>query len=173
VSSAEALEPALRERLVAPSVHRVPTEDGEEVPCFVYPGASGTDVDGASVLHIHGGPEAAAYQTFAPVIQALAATGLTVLVPNVRGSAGYGKRWISLDDVELRLDSVADLAALHAWLPDLGLDPDRSALWGGSYGGYMVLAGLSMQPQLWAAGVDIVGMSSLVTFLENTSDYRR
>src|SRR5690625_3548793 len=87
-TSAGALEPALRERLVAPSVHRVPTEDGEEVPCFVYPGASGTDVDGASVLHIHGGPEAAAYQTFAPVIQALAATGLTVLVPNVRGSAG-------------------------------------------------------------------------------------
>ncbi len=78
-----------------------------------------------------------------------------------------------LDDVDLRLDSVADLAALHAWLPTLGLDPARSALWGGSYGGYMVLAGLTMQPSRWTAGVDIVGMSSLVTFLENTSDYRR
>ena len=96
-----------------------------------------------------------------------------MLVPNVRGSAGYGKRWISLDDVELRLDSVADLAAIHAWLPTVGLDPARTALWGGSYGGYMVLAGVSMQPGLWAAGVDVVGMSSLVTFLENTSDYRR
>lgn len=53
------------------------------------------------------------------------------------------------------------------------LDPDRSSLWGGSYGGYMVLAGVTMQPELWAAGVDIVGMSSLVTFLENTSAYRR
>jgi dipeptidyl aminopeptidase/acylaminoacyl peptidase len=99
--------------------------------------------------------------------------GITVLVPNVRGSTGYGKRWYSLDDVDLRLDSVADLAALHAWLPELGLDQDRSALWGGSYGGYMVLAGVSMQPALWAAGVDIVGISSLVTFLENTSGYRR
>jgi len=75
--------------------------------------------------------------------------------------------------VELRLDSVADLAALHAWLPEIGLDPNRSALWGGSYGGYMVLAGVTMQPELWAAGVDIVGISSLVTFLENTSAYRR
>jgi dipeptidyl aminopeptidase/acylaminoacyl peptidase len=68
---------------------------------------------------------------------------------------------------------VADLAALHDWLPSLGLDPARAALWGGSYGGYMVLAGVSMQPSRWAAGVDIVGISSLVTFLENTSDYRR
>ncbi|MGC0274411.1 alpha/beta hydrolase family protein [Pseudactinotalea sp. Z1739] len=184
-SSAAELDEGLRDRLITPSVHRVPTPDGEQVPCFVYAGATVTDdaatgqnqarsaLSGASVIHIHGGPEASADLIFAPVIQALAATGLTVLVPNVRGSAGYGKRWISLDDVELRLDSVADLAALHAWLPDLGLDPGRSALWGGSYGGYMVLAGLSMQPQLWAAGVDIVGMSSLVTFLENTSDYRR
>jgi dipeptidyl aminopeptidase/acylaminoacyl peptidase len=96
-----------------------------------------------------------------------------VLVPNVRGSTGYGKRWYSLDDVRLRLESVADLADLRGWVPRVGGDPERVALHGGSYGGYMVLAGLSMQPRLWAAGVDIVGMSSLVTFLENTSPYRR
>jgi dipeptidyl aminopeptidase/acylaminoacyl peptidase len=75
--------------------------------------------------------------------------------------------------VRKRLDSVADLAALHAYLPSLGLDQGRAALWGGSYGGYMVLAGLAFQPDLWAAGVDIVGIASLVTFLENTSPYRR
>ena len=118
-------------------------------------------------------PRPAAMRIVQPGLQAMSLLGFTVLVPNVRGSTGYGKRWYSLDDVEQRLDSVADLAALHAWLPDLGLDPARSALWGGSYGGYMVLAGVSMQPDLWAAGVDIVGMSSLVTFLENTSGYRR
>lgn len=156
-----------------PTVHRVLTPDGEQVPCFVYRPAPGTALAGASVLVVHGGPEGEATRVFSPVVQALAAAGLTVLVPNVRGSAGYGKRWVSLDDVHKRLDSVADLAALHAWLPDLGLDPERSALWGGSYGGYMVLAGTTMQPDLWAAGVDIVGMSSLVTFLENTSEYRR
>jgi dipeptidyl aminopeptidase/acylaminoacyl peptidase len=125
------------------------------------------------VLHIHGGPEGEAQQLFSAIIQALALSGVDVLVPNVRGSAGYGKRWYSLDDVELRLDSVADLAAIHAWLPEAGLDPTRSVLWGGSYGGYMVLAGVTMQPDLWAGGVDIVGISSLITFLENTSGYRR
>lgn len=107
------------------------------------------------------------------MLQALALTGLSVVVPNVRGSNGYGRRWLGLDDVDLRLDAVADLAAIHDWLPGAGLDPHRAALWGGSYGGYMVLAGVSMQPGRWAAGVDIVGMSSLVTFLQNTSAWRR
>lgn len=175
VSVAAGLDPDVRAALTVPTVHRVPTPDGEQVPCFVYAAGSVGDpgLAGAAVLHVHGGPEAAALRIFNPVVQALAAAGLAVVVPNVRGSDGYGKRWVSLDDVELRLDSVADLAALRAWLPTQGLDPERAALWGGSYGGYMVLAGVSMQPDLWAAGVDIVGMSSLVTFLENTSDYRR
>jgi dipeptidyl aminopeptidase/acylaminoacyl peptidase len=162
-------------RTAVPEQHQVPTPDGELVPCLVYRGAEGGDpgLAGSAVLVVHGGPEGQAKQTFDPFVQALAAAGHTVLVPNVRGSTGYGKRWYSLDDVERRLDSVADLAALHAFLPTLGTDPARAALWGGSYGGYMVLAGLAFQPELWAAGVDIVGISSLVTFLENTSAYRR
>lgn len=174
VDSREGLPGGLAAGLVEPTSHLVPTPDGEQVPCFVYaPTAAPAGPAGASVLLVHGGPEGASTRHFHPVVQALVACGLTVLVPNVRGSVGYGKRWYSLDDVDLRLDSVADLAALHAWLPALDLDPARSALWGGSYGGYMVLAGVTMQPELWAAGVDIVGMSSLVTFLENTSAYRR
>ncbi len=174
VDGSDGIPESLRGQLVSPTTHRVPTSDGEEVPCFVYPPAPGGDpaLAGASVLHIHGGPESAARRVFSPLIQALSALGVTVLVPNVRGSIDYGKRWAALDDVELRLDSVADLAALHDWLPSQGLDQSRSALWGGSYGGYMV-PGVSMQPDLWAAGVDIVGMSSLVTFLESTSGYRR
>jgi dipeptidyl aminopeptidase/acylaminoacyl peptidase len=164
----------VRDRLVTPTVHRVPTPDGELVPCFRYAGApADPGLVGASVVHVHGGPESEAPRLFSPVLQALALSGFDVLVPNVRGSAGYGRRWVSLDDLDKRLDSVADLAAIHDWLPTLGLDPARSSLWGGSYGGYMVLAGVSMQPARWAAGVDIVGISSLVTFLENTSGYRR
>jgi dipeptidyl aminopeptidase/acylaminoacyl peptidase len=161
--------------LAEPVSHRVPTPDGEFVPCFIFqnPDAADSALAGSAVLSVHGGPESQAVLLFNPLVQALAAAGHTVLVPNVRGSTGYGKRWYSADDVRLRLDSVADLAALHAWLPTQGLDPSRAALWGGSYGGYMVLAGLAFQPELWAAGVDIVGMSSLVTFLENTSAYRR
>ncbi|MEJ2886507.1 prolyl oligopeptidase family serine peptidase [Actinomycetospora aeridis] len=156
--------------LVDPTSHGVPTPDGETVPCFVYRPAQPS---GSSVTIVHGGPEGQSVRAFSAIVQALVGDGHTVLVPNVRGSVGYGKRWYSLDDVERRLDSVADLGALHAYLPTLGLDPARAALWGGSYGGYMVLAGVAFQPDLWAAGVDIVGISSLVTFLENTSPYRR
>ena len=159
-----------KECLAFPEIHRVPAPDGSRIPCFVYRGAN---CDGSAVLNIHGGPEAQAQRTWNPLVQGLVAQGHAVLVPNVRGSTGYGKAWYSADDKRLRLDSVADLAALHAWLPSIGLDPARAALHGGSYGGYMVLAGLTMQPSLWAAGVDIVGISSLVTFLENTSAYRR
>ncbi len=126
-----------------------------------------------AVLLVHGGPESQAMCTFNPIIQALAADGYAVIVPNVRGSTGYGKRYAALDDTTKRLDSVRDLAAVHEWLSSEGIDDERAALWGGSYGGYMVLAGLAFQPSLWAAGVDIVGISDLVTFLENTSEYRR
>ncbi len=162
-----------------PEQHRIPSFDGELVPCLVYrsPDGSASDpgnpLSGSAVVVVHGGPEAQARQNFDTVVQALAAVGHTVLVPNVRGSTGYGKRWYSADDKCRRLDSVADLAALHAYLPKLGVDSSRAALWGGSYGGYMVLAGLAFQPRLWAAGVDIVGIASFVTFLKNTSAYRR
>jgi dipeptidyl aminopeptidase/acylaminoacyl peptidase len=154
-----------------PESLRVPSFDGEQVPVFVFrPTAENL---GSTVVHVHGGPEGAAMRIWSPIIAALAGEGHTVIVPNVRGSAGYGKRWYSLDDRHLRLDSVKDLAAINAWLPTIDADPKRAALWGGSYGGYMVLAGVAFQPDLWAAGVDIVGIASLVTFLENTSDYRR
>jgi dipeptidyl aminopeptidase/acylaminoacyl peptidase len=158
-------------QLTHPESLLVPSFDGEQVPVFVFR-PTGPDL-GSTVVHVHGGPEGAAMRIWNPLVASLAADGHTVVVPNVRGSAGYGKRWYSLDDRELRLDSVKDLAAIHAWLPSIGADPEHAALWGGSYGGYMVLAGVAFQPELWAAGVDIVGIASLVTFLENTSDYRR
>jgi dipeptidyl aminopeptidase/acylaminoacyl peptidase len=167
-------------RPAVPELHRVPAPGGEQVPCMVYRPpvapcgtASSAALAGSAVLLVHGGPESQAKQVFNTYVQVLAAAGHTVLVPNVRGSTGYGKRWYCADDKRLRMDSVADLTALHAYLPALGLDQSRAALWGGSYGGYMVLAGLAFQPELWAAGVDIVGIASLVTFLENTSAYRR
>jgi dipeptidyl aminopeptidase/acylaminoacyl peptidase len=150
--------------------HLIPSFDGEQVPVFVM---RGDTPDGSAVMLVHGGPEAATVRSFNPVATAFALAGHTVLLPNVRGSAGYGRRWVSLDDVEKRLDSVSDLVAIRDWAPEVGVDPDRIALYGGSYGGYMVLAGLTFHPQCWAAGVDIVGMSSLTTFLENTSAYRR
>ncbi len=160
--------------LTEPTLQLVPSPAGRPIPCWVYaPASPPSRLAGSAVIVVHGGPESQSVATFNPVIQGLAAAGHTVLVPNVRGSTGYGRSWYSADDGRRRLNAVADLEAIHAWLPQVGVDPSRAALWGASYGGYMVLAGLAFQPQLWAAGVDIVGMSSLVSFLRNTSGYRR
>jgi dipeptidyl aminopeptidase/acylaminoacyl peptidase len=159
--------------MVEPELHRFASFDGEEVPVFVY---VPREHEGALpvIVMVHGGPEAQYTPAFNPLVQYFVARGYAVAAPNVRGSTGYGKRYHHLDDVEKRLDSVQDLAALHDWLgADGRFDASRAVLWGGSYGGYMVLAGLAFQPERWAAGVDIVGISSLVTFLENTSVWRR
>jgi dipeptidyl aminopeptidase/acylaminoacyl peptidase len=130
------------------------------------------------VVAVHGGPESQLRPnfgpSFAPITQHLLSRGYAVAAPNVRGSTGYGKRYEHLDDIRLRLDSVRDLASLHGWLaarPEI--DGSRAVVYGRSYGGYMVLAALAFQPEIWAAGVEAVGISNLKTFLENTSDYRR
>ncbi len=97
-----------------------------------------------------------------------------MLFPNVRGSSGYGKRFMALDDVDKRMDSVADIKAAVSWLVAHGeADESRIAVQGSSYGGFMVLSCLTTYPELFAAGVEIVGISNFVTFLENTSAYRR
>jgi dipeptidyl aminopeptidase/acylaminoacyl peptidase len=158
---------------VAPELVRYRSFDGLEVPAFVF---RPTDVPGPHpvVVMVHGGPESQWRPSFSPLTQYLVANGFAVVAPNVRGSTGYGRSYQHLDDVERRLDSVHDLAGLHDWLAaQEDLDADRAALYGGSYGGYMVLMGLTHQPGRWRAGVDIVGMSNLVTFLENTADWRR
>ena len=100
--------------------------------------------------------------------------GAAVIRPNVRGSAGYGKHYMSLDNGFKREDSVKDIGALLDWIatqPDL--DKDRVAVYGGSYGGYMVLASSVHYSDRLKAAVDVVGISNFVTFLENTQDYRR
>lgn len=160
------------EVLTAPELSEVESFDGERIPLFIFRPRS-TESRLPVVVVVHGGPEAQAMRLFDPVIQALVTSGYGVVVPNVRGSTGYGKRFASLDDTTKRLDSVHDLESVHGALDSLGFDTGRAALWGGSYGGYMTLAGLAFQPDGWAAGVDIVGISNLVTFLENTSAYRR
>ena len=160
------------EALVAPELGEVESFDGERIPLFIFRPRQ-AESRPPVVVDVHGGPEAQAMRLFDPGIQALVAVGYAVVVPNVRGSTGYGKRYAALDDTTKRLDSVRDLQAVHGALGSLGFDPGRAVLWGGSYGGYMTLAGLAFQPELWAAGVDIVGVSNLVTFLENTSEYRR
>jgi dipeptidyl aminopeptidase/acylaminoacyl peptidase len=172
-TSPRAVDPAT---LVEPALHRYASFDGESVPVFLFE----PEGDGPFpvVVTVHGGPESQWLPwfapSFAPLTQYLVSRGYAVAAPNVRGSTGYGKRYEHLDDVEKRLDSVRDLASLHEWLSARPtIDASRAVVYGRSYGGYMVLAALAFQPELWAAGIECVGISSLVTFLENTSPYRR
>jgi dipeptidyl aminopeptidase/acylaminoacyl peptidase len=127
-----------------------------------------------AIINVHGGPEGQVRPWFNGIVQYLVSCGYVVLEPNVRGSAGYGYSYQSLDDVRLRMDSVADLRHAALWLGQMGLaDPQRIAVMGGSYGGFMVLSAVTTYPDLWAAGVDIVGIANFVTFLENTGPWRR
>jgi dipeptidyl aminopeptidase/acylaminoacyl peptidase len=160
-------------RFVLPELVRYPSFDGRMIPAFVYRGAG--EGPRPVVVSIHGGPESQALPTFNPLVQYLALEeGMTVVVPNVRGSDGYGKTYLALDNGLLREDSVRDIGALLDYLrPDVRIDSSRAAVYGGSYGGYMVLASLVHFGDRLRAGVDIVGISNFVTFLENTSAYRR
>jgi dipeptidyl aminopeptidase/acylaminoacyl peptidase len=151
-----------------PRVVRYTSFDGREIPALFHEPES---ANAPVIVNVHGGPESQARPAFAPVTQYLLGRGYAVFFPNVRGSTGYGKAYTHLDDVELRMDSVRDLAHAAYWLRERG--HERIGVMGGSYGGFMVLAALTEYPDLWTAGVDIVGIANLVTFLENTGSYRR
>lgn len=140
------------------------------IPAFVYPGMG--DGPRPVLIDIHGGPEAQARLRFG--YEASQRRGVTVITPNVRGSTGYGRTYVGLDDWTLRENAVRDIGALLDWIeaqPDL--DGDRVVVTGGSYGGYMVLASLVHYGPRLRCGVDVVGLSNFVTFLENTADYRK
>ncbi|MCC6746873.1 MAG: S9 family peptidase [Deltaproteobacteria bacterium] len=167
-----------RDFLVTPTLVRYPTFDAVEgkprkIPAFYYrpPGDGPHPV----VIHIHGGPEAQFRPNFLPLLQYWAMElGVAVIAPNVRGSDGYGRSYLLLDNGRKREDSVRDIGALLDWIgKQKELDARRVMVHGGSYGGYMVLASLVRYGQRIAAGIDWVGISNFVTFLESTQKYRR
>src|SRR5205814_2237782 len=123
--------------------------DGRDIPALFYAAPRGSR-QSPCVVFVHGGPEGQYRPTFQPIVQYLVSAGFSVLAPNVRGSSGYGRTYVHLDDVRKRMDSVADLAHGVHWLRDTGLaDPQRIAVYGASYGGFMVLAALTAYPELW------------------------
>ncbi|MEM7502715.1 MAG: prolyl oligopeptidase family serine peptidase [Pseudomonadota bacterium] len=163
---------------VIPELVEFPTFDRVDgaprmIPAWVYkpPGEGPFPV----VVSIHGGPEGQSRPFFSSTYQMwLKTLGVAVVVPNVRGSAGYGKSYLALDNGFKREDSVRDIGALLDWVDqESDLDASRVAVFGGSYGGYMVLASAVHFSDRLRAAVDIVGISNFVTFLENTQDYRR
>ena len=157
---------------IEPELHSYSSFDGLEIPYFFY----NKDKDGQkpAVIYVHGGPEGQSKAEYNPVLQYLVYKGFAVAVPNIRGSNGYGRKYLKLDDADKRLDAVADLASLAKDLTESHqVLPDKIGIMGRSYGGFMVLSALTHYPDLWAAGVDIVGMSNLKTFLTNTGEWRR
>ena len=160
-------------KLVEPKLIRFNSFDGLSAPAFVYlPKAAGS---APVIIDIHGGPEGQSRPGFNPIHQQMVnELGAAVIVPNVRGSTGYGKKYVQLDNAEKREDSVKDIGALLDWIrTQPGLDASRVVVYGQSYGGYMVLACMTHYSDRLAGGVDRYGISNWVSFLTNTEAYRR
>lgn len=184
---------------VEPQLIKFKTFDGREVPAWYYLPSGSRVIEAAVkaatkaaspktkedrekngktfrrvIVSVHGGPEGQERPGFNALYQYYLSRGYAILATNVRGSTGYGKTYTHLDDVKNRENSVKDLAYAVEWLKTSGeADPKRIAVMGGSYGGYMTLAAITLYPDLWAAAVDTVGIANWESFLKNTSGYRR
>ena len=162
------------DEFVLPNLISFKSFDDLQVPAFIYKPKDVTEPVPV-IITIHGGPESQYRPRFSSSIQQwVKRLGAAVIAPNVRGSNGYGKDYLKMDNGFKREDSVKDIGALLDWVktqPDL--DSDRVAVIGGSYGGYMVLASAVYYSDQLVGAVDRVGISNFVTFLKNTEDYRR
>ena len=160
-------------KFVKPELIEYESFDGRKIPAFVY--AKKNSKPQPVIISIHGGPEGQSRPRFSSTFQLWASNlNAAVITPNVRGSDGYGKEYLSLDNGFKREDSVKDIGALLDWIETQpNLDSERVAVYGGSYGGYMVLASAVHYSDRLNAAIDVVGISNFVTFLKNTKDYRR
>jgi dipeptidyl aminopeptidase/acylaminoacyl peptidase len=159
---------------VEPELVRYKSFDGLSIPAWFYPPKKSGDRPPPVIVYPHGGPESQTRPEFSGIFQYFIQAGYGIFAPNVRGSSGYGTKFMNLDNTTKRMDSVKDMIHGVTWLRDQKkADPKRIAVYGGSYGGFMVLAGVTQYPDVFAAGIDAVGIANFVTFLENTGAYRR
>ena len=157
-------------QLVRPELVKFKSFDGQELSGWLY--RPKTQTRGSYVLSFHGGPEGQERPAFRSDYQSLLAAGIGVFAPNVRGSSGFGKRYVNLDNGELRFNGLKDIKSCVDYLVNAGLaDPKRIGITGGSYGGYMTLAGVTEYPEMFAAGVDLFGMVNFFTFFEHTEPW--
>lgn len=171
------LHASIKELTVEPELKHFTSFDGLKVPYWLYVPNTIKEIPKGGmplIIEIHGGPEGQERTNFNEYIQYILSEGIAVAAPNVRGSTGYGKNYSNLDNVEKRLDSVKDIEWLVKDLLDEKIaHPDKIVVSGTSYGGFMSLSCAARLPNLFCGAVDNVGMFNLVTFLENTSSYRR
>ena len=167
------------ESLVVPELIQYDTFDKvdgkqRQIPAFYFKPNKG-EGPFPVVINIHGGPESQYKPFFSSTIQYFVnELGIAVLAPNVRGSSGYGKSYVKLDNGYKREDSVKDIGKLLDWISGQSeLDAGRIVVYGGSYGGYMVLSSMTHYDDKLVGGIDVVGISNFVSFLENTKEYRR
>jgi dipeptidyl aminopeptidase/acylaminoacyl peptidase len=161
----------LPDGLVRPELVRFLARDGLELTGWLYR-VPGRTEPGPAMLSLHGGPEAQERPGFSPQHQAMAAGGIAVLAPNIRGSSGFGRAFVRADDVHGRRDAFDDVVVCTQYLISAGIaDRRRIAVTGRSYGGYLTLAALAFTPGVFAAGVDICGMSDLLTFYRDTEPW--
>ena len=155
-----------------PEIVRVKSFDGLEIPTLIYqPAGKGPH---PYIVYCHGGPEGQSRPWFSRFFQYLLMNGFGIAAPNVRGSTGYGSAFADADNYTKRMDSVKDMKAVTDWLVTSGrADATRIAVVGGSYGGFMVMAGITEYPGLFAAAVNSVGIVDFENFLKNTKPYRR
>jgi dipeptidyl aminopeptidase/acylaminoacyl peptidase len=157
--------------LVKPELVTFKSFDGLELSGWLYKPKNQSG-PGPYVVSFHGGPEGQERAPFRSDYQALLAQGIGVFAPNVRGSAGFGKKFVNLDNGELRFNGVKDIKACVDYLVNNHLaDPRRIGITGGSYGGYMTMAGLTEYPDLFAAGVDLFGIVNFMTFFQHTQPW--
>ena len=164
-----------RSTWIEPQLIHFRTFDDRRIPAFLYlPSGQAPAAGFPAVIFVHGGPESQYLPEFRPDIQFLLARGYAVLAPNVRGSTGYGAAYAALDDVYKRMDSVADLKHARLWLgARADIDDARIAVYGGSYGGFMVLAAITEYPDLWKTAVNFYGIADFQTFFARTGPWRR
>jgi len=159
------------EALVRPELVRYAAHDGLALSGWLYRPVGGRPPY-PIVLSFHGGPEGQERPGFNSTYQALLSRGIAVLAPNVRGSSGFGKRFVNLDNGALRTDAVRDIEATLRYVVGDGIAaPDRVGIMGGSYGGYMVMAGLAEYPDRFAAGVNLFGVVNFETFFAHTEPW--
>jgi len=169
--SSTPLDGVALDSLVAPELVTFPAHDGLQLSGWLYRPA-GTAKAGPVVINFHGGPEGQERPNFNATYQALLSRGIGVFAPNVRGSAGFGKKFVNLDNGALRVDGVRDIKSCVDFLVGGGIaDPRRIGIMGGSYGGYMTMAGLTEYPDLFAAGADLFGIVNFETFFSHTQPW--
>ncbi len=152
-----------------------PSFDGTRIPGWLGLPRGTIPAGGhPAIVWVHGGPVSQTRPNFRPDIQMLLAQGFAVLLPNVRGSTGYGRAYTESDDVERRLDSVTDLAHARHWLAaHPAIDGERIGIMGQSYGGFMVMSAITEHPELWRAAVNYYGIADFETLLAGTGAWRR